>query len=331
MYRLLACGSNGRYQLGLDHDEDVHELTEVKVDLRPGEDIAQISCGGNHTLLLTSRGRVLACGDNASRQCGVGGSEVVRFHEISSRCGHVVSGWEYLVLVCQDGVYVCGAGPKGELGLGPARCTDLTRLDFEEEVDDIRSGVSHVVLRDQKGRLWGWGTSRRGQLGNVPRVNGKRVGFLDRPTLLDFGVEVALFALGRDVTYVVDTSGSLHVFGAPAISQTIQGTFEPFVGVKSMWLSVHILQNHRIKSLGNNSHGQHFPDDEPVDDYAIGSEHGVVRRGNTVYAWGWGEHGNCGRQASDDVTFSSLNPIFTGNVALLACGCATTWVVESVD
>ncbi|GMG29086.1 unnamed protein product [Ambrosiozyma monospora] len=109
----------------------------------------------------------------------------------------------------------------------------------------------------------------------------------------------------------------------------------------------------KIKSIGNDSHGQLFPKDNKefymnsihIKDAAIGSEHGLILSDtDKVYAWGWGEHGNCGIQTNDkkkeDVTFDYLNLVFdsmgsTSNgqaglrshVVGLFCGCATSWVI----
>lgn len=39
----------------------------------------------------------------------------------------------------------------------------------------------------------------------------------------------------------------------------------------------------------------------PIDDFAIGAEHGILVSNGDVYTWGWNEHGNCGNGSTHDV------------------------------
>jgi len=39
------------------------------------EEITDISCGGQHSLFLTSEFEIISCGNNASGQCGFDSSE----------------------------------------------------------------------------------------------------------------------------------------------------------------------------------------------------------------------------------------------------------------
>ena len=59
-YKLLACGSNGSYQLGTGNDTDQNTLVEcvfvldgVQTSILPIKP-SKISCGGNHTLVPVS-------------------------------------------------------------------------------------------------------------------------------------------------------------------------------------------------------------------------------------------------------------------------------------
>lgn len=39
----------------------------------------------------------------------------------------------------------------------------------------------------------------------------------------------------------------------------------------------------------------------PVDDFALGAEHGILKSNDAIYTWGWNEHRNCGIDGDDDV------------------------------
>jgi len=39
----------------------------------------------------------------------------------------------------------------------------------------------------------------------------------------------------------------------------------------------------------------------PVADFALGAEHGILKSSDSIYTFGWNEHGNCGNGSVDDV------------------------------
>lgn len=339
-YNILACGSNGNYQLGTGDDNDYDTLTNIPITLssRP----VQFAFGGNHTLLRLEDGHVYVCGNNQYGQCGIADVETVRkFTQIPGKWAKIAAGWEFSVLVSESGsIFTCGHGPKGELGIGAGITKSLTirKVLLPPElancvVNDIKASIGHVLVQCTNGRYFGWGNCRKGQLGppefqKTARGN-KPIGLYWTPRGVD--VEGSLFCVGRDRSIF---SGSKGI--------TIIGKDPQFIActplkVQAMWSSVHygldVDGRVGIFSQGNNLHGQLFNFAIPgeLEDFEVGSEHGIVRlQDNSVYAWGWGEHGNCGRKQSDSVTFDYLNQIYSGThqVELMACGLATTWIVE---
>lgn len=342
-YRILACGSNGNYQLGTGDNVDYDTLTPVPIAIscRP----AQFAFGGNHTLLRLQDGRVYACGDNTYGQCGISKvSLVTEFALVPGKWAQIAAGWEFSVLVSDSGtIYTCGHGPKGELGLGAETTTAETLTEvplptgFEfGVVKDIRAAIGHVLVQYSNNKYIGWGTCRKGQLGpqefEMTSRGKKPLSLYWIPRVLD--VHGLLFCLGRDRSVFTGEKG-ITIIGKN--SQFIPCT--PFK-VEAMWSSVHYSQNVNgnihLVSLGNNLHGQLFQFQIPGEmaDFEVGSEHGILLlKDNSVYAWGWGEHGNCGNKQTDSVTFDYLNPIYNGAnpVELMACGLATTWIVERIE
>lgn len=353
-YSVLCCGSNGNYQLGVSDDDDHDMLVIARFRRDDGELVDYIDskpinivCGGNHTFILLESGTAYACGENTYGQCAIGaaGDNVVHFHQVPGKWKFVAAGWEFSVLVDNNGrIYSCGLGQKGELGQGPeaSKSESLEEViaDFGgANVVDIKASLNHCIVKLDNGELFGWGNSRKGQLGTITEVNqrGKLLPFLWTPHKLDFGLTspVVDYGVGRDLTSIL-TSNTINIYGK--LQDTIHEK-EPILSLKSMWSSIHYSHKTegtlRLKSYGNNSHGQIFPGDS-IKDYQIGSEHGLVLADdNSVYAWGWGEHGNCGihtktvsSKVDDQVTFDYLNPLYcNGPVVLLGCGCATSWIV----
>lgn len=347
MYKVLACGSNGNYQLGINNDIDQNGLQEAQFKLDDDTIVTSLSykptkiaCGGNHTLILFENGEVYTSGENQFGQCGLPKCDnITIFTKVPGNWIDCCCGWEFSILINQNReVYVCGNGLKGELGLGKEIRLCELRYSFSIPRDsdfEIKASVNHVVLRVNN-ELIGWGNCRKGQLGVIEE---RKPSILWEPKKLNFpNIDIdsgALkFSLGREYTCIF-TRGEITLFGKHAICVDLTTT--EVQEVQSMWSSVHFLTNDkRVKSFGNNSHGQLYPSKDPfkVETFAIGSEHGLVLSANIVYAWGWGEHGNCGihqenKESIDEVTFNYLNPLYTAPdpVVAIAAGCATSWVV----
>lgn len=343
VYKILRCGSNGSFQLGLGDDEDRNTLCEVETDF-PHTRPVTFACGGNHTLILFEDGLVVAAGSNEYSQCGFKGPEVVeKFTKVPGKWKFVAAGWEYSVFVSEDDtVYTCGYGPKGELGLGKnfilAEELFDVRFPVKSRVLDVKSSINHVIVVTEEG-TYGWGACRKGQLGEVTKVSekGKPVPVYWEPERLQFSGSSAIMAHDRTVVF---DGKKIDILGKNPETISAEGA----TNVKAMWSSVHwsVPKENGINifSQGNNLHGQlyKFNDEVTPIDFTVGSEHGLVLlKDGRVLAWGWGEHGNCGppAEAKDEtalVTYDYLNEIYDGKneVVKLAAGCATTWVVVKV-
>lgn len=348
--KILACGSNGNFQLGTGDSEDHDVLQEIRfsppVTCKP----KQFALGGNHTLILFENGEVYASGNNEYGQCGVLGPPTLqKFTKIPGNWNLIAAGWEFSILVDTCGhLYSCGNGPKGELGRGKDQPRGETlKIASCGEFTEVQASINHVIARTSTGELYGWGNCRKGQMGPVATITkGKPVACLWEPMKLL--ISCPQYAMGHDRTILIEKH-RVKVIGKNA--EEMDNELE-IRKSRAMWSSVHTgvsTENGMlIHSTGNNLHGQLFEYLAPgkIIDFEVGSEHGVVLlEDNTVHAWGWGEHGNCGKQATKecgthranhcgeqkakDVTFAYLNQIYTGSgkVCLLACGCATTWVV----
>lgn len=346
MYQLLCCGSNGSGQLGVG-DTDDHSVVQRARLGDDGEDFTtssapvRISCGGNHTLVLLKSHEVFAAGSSENGQLGLPEQQISKFKKLDGSWKLVACGWEFSIFVSVDNkLYVSGLGLKGELGLGrkQTRAEELTPIGFTfpDEIVDVQSSMNHTVVQLANGDFYGWGVSRKGQLG----VTDEKI--IWTPTKLEWGhakIEgVRGFSVGKDFTVLYGESGVMF----SGTQNKIQASLAELAGYSSaqvlaMWTSIHILGENGLASYGNNSHGQLFPKEThlPFLKYAVGSEHGLALSGNGVYAWGWGEHGNCGEysegQNRDDVTFDFLNRIYEGeNCVDISGGCATSWIVTTV-
>ncbi|KAE9374498.1 ATS1 protein, partial [Stipitochalara longipes BDJ] len=355
MAAVYAIGSNGSGQLGIGHKEDVSVPKQVLFDEENIQPISQIKAGGNHTLLLSSE--ILYCsGDTSSGACGlIFDSERSDSHfyrvrlsteDSKSPVVFCAASWEASIIVQQDEdgratkVLSFGIGNKGELGQGEllfrsSKAQLIKGFPPEGlEIVDLAASVSHVVAVLSNGDVYGWGSGRKGQLGEpegiiyVPR----------RITDLDFKAVRAV--CGREFTYLLGEheSGKHAVLGSDkwGVKSAAPIRLQNWKDVGASWGSIFTLDvRGKLLSWGRDDHGQLSPPElPPLSRIAIGSEHaiGLTNDGN-VLAWGWGEHGNCGPSTTNgdvkgkwNVIASSQYLLPESKISTIGAGCATSWV-----
>lgn len=310
MYTVWACGSNGGGQLGTGDLEDRNQLQRIAI--ASASKPVKFAFGGNHTLVLMEDGAVFACGANTHRQCGVP-HETRTFAQVPGHWADIAAGWEYSLFLAANGdLYSAGHGPKGELGTG-ARSQSLSKVG--SGFVSVKLLISHVIARKKDG-LYGWGSCRRGQLGDL-EGSPKAVWTPQR-----LSIACSDYAMGHDRTVLVGPDIRVIGRGAATVAANAHT-------VRAMWSSVHYETGDRIHSFGNDTHGQLLRlDPGPVTAWDVGSEHGLLIADNKVYAWGWGEHGNCG--PGNKVTYDGLHELkCDGRPQMVAGGLATSWVVTT--
>ncbi|KIV84810.1 hypothetical protein PV11_00567 [Exophiala sideris] len=367
---VYAFGSNGSGQLGIGHTNDTARpqkcifrprqqddsglfgSEETEVTASTVTDVRKIVAGGNHTLILMEDGRVFAAGNAGS------GDEDVRVEfeqqdfDVEGHVTDVAATWEAsFFVVDRRRVFVQGSGAKGELGLGNGVVTadEMTRVSDVDDLDvspgeqhanaeivDIAACMSHVVVLLSDGCAFGWGSCRKGQLGD----QSKQHKILWEPTRIDVGMpfQPERVVVGRDYTVFLHGGMKPVIWGE--VKDLNEEVFQqPVDGgdtVASGWSSIHTLASGQVRSVGKNTHGQHAPANMPrILALAAGSEHCVaLTQDNQVVAWGWGEHGNCGEELDSKGNVAgrwNVIPMPRPNegvqILTVAAGCATSFVV----
>ncbi|KAL4797112.1 regulator of chromosome condensation 1/beta-lactamase-inhibitor protein II [Aspergillus venezuelensis] len=362
--------------------------------------IKNIVAGGNHTLIHLSNGLVYAAGENSDGRCGYAPNQNNTFKPVvvsRSEDGlmpryalfsAVSATWEGSILVATgagvgfgsvseeerkaDKVFVLGSGFKGELGLGEPFTGgggEWLMYGFPPEgtnIISLASGMGHTVAVLSDGGVWGWGASRKGQLGteNV----GEKAVWRPREMNVPEGMGVTGVVCGREFTVLLGDreQGEILVLGNgggfgtsfstisafESASETTKGVdkwgiisniprAEDIKGYKKVLASWHAIYIHQadgtLLSWGRNDRGQLPPadlDGVAVKDIAVGSEHGLVLLDNgEVVAFGWGEHGNCGPDTDEKGDVKGVSKKIPldlpdgAKVVGLGGGCATSWIV----
>lgn len=357
MAQIYAIGSNGSGQLGISHKEDVSVPKPVLFDQENTNLISQIRAGGNHTLLLSS-GTLYCSGDSASGACGIISPsskpqhqfQQVRLAQDDSELPNAqivlcAATWEASIIVQKDSegkatkVFSFGIGNKGELGQGEllfrsAKAQLINKFPPPGlEVVDLAASVSHAVAVLSNGEVYGWGSGRKGQIGEPEGV----VHEPRKITGLDFKVVRA--TCGREFTYLLGESGEgkHQILGSDKweVRSAAPAAVSGWIDLGSGWGSIIVLlKTGKLVAWGRDDHGQLPPPGIPsISQIAVGSEHALALTvEKEVLAWGWGEHGNCGPSTTDDVkgrwnVIASSKYLPPENkIYKIGAGCATSWV-----
>lgn len=240
-----------------------------------------------------------------------------------------------------------GTGDKGELGLGTGlRTTSPGKNTVENEIIDvddyvladfppsntrvhaISGGMNHVVAVLSNGDVYGWGASRKGQLGNDSDiVQAKAVWAPVKIDVTGFSAVPSSTSCGREFTFIggykkgekgkymytiLGTDDKWNIISAAPSLETLQKSSqsENRYEVSTSWhgIYLHDTREGSVIAWGRNDRGQLGVQDpsspsreslirwESVARFMAGSEHAValLSDNKTVVSCGWGEHGNCG-------------------------------------
>ncbi|KAM3073771.1 alpha tubulin suppressor [Clarireedia jacksonii] len=330
MATLYAIGSNGLGQLGIGHKEDVSVPKQVLFDGDGPTGIKQIRAGGNHTLILSTTGKLYCSGESLHGACGLSSEEYSTVFTVAK----VTQGSSLL----QSYTTFCAATWQASIIIQKDENGHATKVfTFGTGNKDLAASVSHVVAVLNNGDVYGWGSGRKGQLGEPE-------GIYQSPRKIEnLGFKVVRVVCGQEFTYLLGESGTGQhkILGSDKrnIKSSTPSKAPAWKDVGAGWGSIGLLQSDgNLISWGRDDHGQLAPTNlSPVSQIAIGSEHGVALTSEgDVCAWGWGEHGNCGPGTTNGdvkgrwnvVTSSKYLPPDT-KISYIGAGCATSWIFLS--
>ncbi|MFC7337592.1 hypothetical protein ACFQY0_10420 [Haloferula chungangensis] len=307
----IAWGRGSYGQVGAGTNTTTNK-TSVAVDtsgVMSGKSVVKVAAGADHSLALTSDGRVFAWGSNSSGKLGNGTSssssvpvEVDHSGELSGkRVIGIAAGSNHSLALTSDGhVAAWGSNFNYTLGNG-GTASSATPVAVSRSgvlagktVTAISSGSVHNVALTSDGSLITWGSNQYGQLGT-----GSTMG---SPTPVEIsnsgdlaGRSVVSIAAGGNHTLVLTADGRIYSWGANQDGQ---------LGGSSYSSSIPLPVS-----------GDGLIDGKTVVAIAAGAAHSLaVTSDGRVYAWG----DNRSDQLGTGSFFGSSIPTAVGTDGLLA-------------
>lgn len=239
---LYAWGSNSYGQLGLNDTTNRSTPTAV------GSDSDWIDVAGSgFSLALKANGFLYGCGNNGSGQMANGGTAAgpkvftqigsQRWRAISAGAGHVMA-------IREDGtLWTWGQNDSSQVGNNStaARTSpfQIAPVGASSVWRTINAGRTHSLAIGADGKLWGWGSNSKGQLGLGNFDATKTV-----PQQIGTSRSHQYIAAGENFSAILMADGSLKTFGDNSLGQlginstTNKNTMQtPFVTAGDGWAS----------------------------------------------------------------------------------------------
>ncbi|OWK63754.1 X-linked retinitis pigmentosa GTPase regulator [Lonchura striata] len=236
-----------------------------------------ISCGDEHTAIITGKGKLYMFGSNDWGQLGLGSKNTVSKPTCvkalkPEKPKLAVCGRNHTLVYTEKGnVYAAGGNSEGQLGLGDTEeRTTFHLIRFftnQHKIKQLSAGSYTSAAVTEDGQLFVWGDNSEGQIGLASEAS------VSVPCKVDIGKPVSFVSCGYYHSALITGDGELYTFGEPVNGK--------------LGLSPEQLKNNRVPQpvLGIM---------EKVNKVACGGEHTVVLAETDVYTFGLGQYGQLG-------------------------------------
>lgn len=246
MSEVWSCGQNSYGELA--HGDSTARNVYKRIDSLLGINVVQVAAGNEHTVVLTTEGKVLTSGYNDNGQCGHGTLQsVTHLQQIGKLEGsmvtqvHAYNGCEHTLVTLQDGRLASfGYNYRGQLGLGNTTSQSVPRSIRALEgrqVILVSCSYHHTVVACKQMEVFSFGRNDSGQLGVGDTTDRKS------PELVQAlcGEIVTSVACGQYHTCVLRRDGQILACGKNDYGQLGVGATEPVV-----WMTTTFPQNSKV-------------------------------------------------------------------------------------
>ncbi|NXI26286.1 RPGR regulator, partial [Sterrhoptilus dennistouni] len=236
-----------------------------------------ISCGDEHTAIITGKGKLYMFGSNDWGQLGLGSKNTVSKPTCvkalkPEKPKLAVCGRNHTLVYTEKGnVYAAGGNSEGQLGLGDTEeRTTFHLISFftnQHKIKQLSAGSYTSAAVTEDGQLFVWGDNSEGQIGLANEAS------VSVPCKVDIGKPISFVSCGYYHSAFITGDGELYTFGEPVNGK--------------LGLFPEQLKNNRVPQLV-------LGITEKVTKVACGGEHTVVLTETDVYTFGLGQYGQLG-------------------------------------
>lgn len=216
------------------HNEDLIVPTELSNCPVSAFEIALITGGGGHSLLITKNGQIYSSGSNSNGE-SCGETKVkLNFTQIffsSHRIVHATCGWDFSVALTDDGcVFTWGSNSFGQLGVsGILKSSNPVEVFIGEiepntekhipcPVRQVAAGLRHCIILTENNEVFTWGAGRKGQLGFLD--SRKCLTKSEKPMKLSSLKDMVQVIAGAFHSGSLAASGSIYIWGCNKYGQS---------------------------------------------------------------------------------------------------------------
>ncbi|XP_068388866.1 X-linked retinitis pigmentosa GTPase regulator isoform X4 [Eschrichtius robustus] len=236
-----------------------------------------LSCGDEHTAVITGNNKLFVFGSNNWGQLGLGSKSTVNKPTCvkalkPEKVKFAACGRNHTLVSTEGGkVYAAGGNTEGQLGLGDTEERNTFHLisffTSQHKIKQLSAGSNTSAALTEDGELFMWGDNSEGQIGL------QNITSICVPHQVTIGKPISWISCGYYHSAFVTTEGELYTFGEPEYGK--------------LGLPGKLLINHKVPQLVPG-----IP--QKVIQVACGGGHTVVLTENAVYTFGLGHFGQLG-------------------------------------
>lgn len=238
---------------------------------------ATVSCGDEHSVLVTGNGKLYVFGSNTYGQLGMSPGNVISIPTCvkalkSEKIKLAACGRNHtLVSTVQGKVYSSGLNSEGQLGLGDTTersgFHEISFFSSQYKIKHLSAGSNTSAALTVDGKLFMWGENSEGQLG----LGDEKM--VCSPHQVDIGKPISWVSCGYYHSAFVTQDGELYTFGEPENGK--------------LGLPVEKLKKHRQPQRVSGISGK-------VKMVSCGGGHTIAVTDKEVYTFGLGQFGQLG-------------------------------------
>lgn len=286
--------------------------------------IRKICAGSRHTIILDDFGNLWFSGRN---DMGQNVENLCKFTklEFNYKIKRVSCGWDVTAAISDENrLFVWGNNMSNQLGFpekGIIREPKELQLPDNEIPVEVKFGLKFLAILTSSHTLYITGQLKfflKSQVYPFKIIKHNSIEWF-RMDNNDLTEEVIHFACGQNhISFVRRDQLAIHGIGENKFGQCgkVVISKEKIVRIASGWTHLAFLtESKKLFLYGRNNYGQLGNGNRneidsatphqclicPVDDFALGAEHGILKSNGSVYTWGWNEHRNCGIDIDDDM------------------------------